>query len=191
MAASPAQACRFRRPPPDNSPNAGLYRDLDAGLVIATVINGGPAPDARLRIDDVVYGRFAGSPLMLGWTGDPQYSYVSDAIQEQPDGSIIMGGCGYIQQEPVVEAGQQVLARLGVTQAGAQVVVRWWPLKDVRREPRIAAYLRARMPVERQCLGAALRPYPPSLYMWIVPQPAEVNALVRQCRRHSPPGRPS
>jgi hypothetical protein len=161
-AASPALACRFRPMGPDNAPRADLYRDVDTALVIATVVNGGASLDARLRIREIVYGRVEDAPLMLAWPDDPQYSYRYETTWTEGE-YVIVNDCGrYVPELPVVERGQRVLAKLGVTQAGAQVVVRWWPLDDVRRDPRIAAFLAARRPAERHRLGEKLRPYPPS-----------------------------
>jgi hypothetical protein len=157
--ANAAQACRVRLPPPANSPRAELYRELDTALVIATVVNGGMTLDARLRVDETVYGRVEASPLMLGWPDDPQFSYTYESSWTQDDGSVVVGSCGrYAPHLPVVERGQRVLARLGVTQTGAQVVVRWQALDEARRDPRISAFLAARAPAERRRLGQALRP---------------------------------
>lgn len=161
MAALPAQAaCRIRPVPPSNPPHADLYRDLDRALVIATILNRGASLDARLQVDEVVYGAVADTPLMLGWSGDPQYSYRYVTSVENPDGSITVGGCSYEPELPVVEQGQRVLAKIGVTRTGEQVVVRWDPLQTAADcNPRFAAYLAQRDTGNRQRLGEALRPY--------------------------------
>lgn len=145
MAATPALACRIRAVQPGNTPVEELYRNSDTAFVVATVLNDGRTSDVALRATSAIYGRLEPTPLTLGWPGDPHYTYAYQSGYSEGDDGTVTIGCGrYERVLREVRAGQQVLARIGITRAGAQVVVRWWTLDEVRSDPRIAAWRDAR-----------------------------------------------
>jgi hypothetical protein len=138
----------------------GARKGSDTAFVVATVLNDGRTSDVALRATSTIYGRLEPTPLTLGWPGDPHYTYVyQSGYSEGNDGTITIGCGRYERALREVRAGQQVLARVGITRAGAQVVVRWWTLDEVRSDPRIAAWRDARNGAERRRRAAAMRPY--------------------------------
>jgi hypothetical protein len=152
-----AQACRIPPRPADNSPRTELYRDADRALVVGTVVRGGLPAEARLRVDEVIYGRIWRRPLALGWAGDPQFSFRYQTTFPSGDGTVIVVSCGqYVPFQPEVRVGQRVIARLGVTLDGSQVTIRWQPLEIASRDPRIAAFLAIEDRSERRKAGRAL-----------------------------------